>query len=153
MAEIGNQKVNFKSTKNLCKYQDITEGTNRIDYKVIHKNSEKNDESDYFFTDCSEPLTLTYVNENVVKNQDISNSEEKIALNGSILKYLNINLDDLKYKISFTVNIENNLNEKFKCDCTLDIDLTSDDGGIYTGYIMQLYDMKNLNYIFEKVNT
>lgn len=147
---IGEQKVYFKNIKNFCKYEKIVDGVNKIEYKTIHKNNEKTDEN-VFFTDASEPLILSYVNENIIKDIDVSTSNEKLTLDGSMLKYLNVNLNDLKYKISFKINIENNLGEKFACDCSLNINLESSEGGIYTGYIMQIYDMKNLNYIFRKI--
>ena len=67
------------------------------------------------------------------------------------IKYLNINLDDLNYKISFTINIENNLGEKFYCRVSLNIDLNSSEGGIYTGYIMQIHDLTNSDYKFKKI--
>lgn len=151
--DIGTQKVFYKDVNDICKYRKIETGTNRIDFKVLHTNEEKglNEDANVFFTDCSDPIILSYVNENIVKNEDLSGSNEKLSLNGSILKYLGIDLEDLNYKISFTINIENNLGEMYKCNCSLNINLDSDEGGIYTGYIMQIYNLSENNFEFRKV--
>ena len=152
-SNIGNLNIFYKDINNLCKYEKINEDVNRIDYSVIHTNEdkEKHQEPNTFYTDCSEPIIISYVNENIVENEDVSNSQETFSLNGSMLKYLNINLDDLNYKISFTINIENNLGEKFYCRVSLNIDLNSSEGGIYTGYIMQIHDLTNSDYKFKKI--
>ena len=149
---LGTQKVFYKDIDDLCIYKKVSEGLTKIEFSVLHSNSEKEQNiiSNSFYTDCSEPLVLTYVNENIVKGEDLSNSNSIISLDGSILDYLEIDLDDLNYTISFTINIENNLGELYKCDYSLDIDLSSDEGGIYTGYIMQIYDTSELKYKFVK---
>ena len=149
---LGTQKVYYKDIDDLCVYKKVSENLSKIEFNVLHSNTEKeqNITSNCFYTDCSEPLVITYVNENIVEDEDLSNSNSIISLDGSILDYLEIDLDDLNYTISFTINIENNLGELYKCDYSLDIDLSSDDGGIYTGYIMQIYDTSDQKYKFIK---
>ena len=69
--------------------------------------------------------------------------------NSAIVKEQKSNPD---YKINFTINIENNLGELFACDCILNIDLSLGEGqGIYSGYIMQIFDLSNGDYRFKKV--
>lgn len=149
----GTQKVYYKNVNDICKYRKIVTGTNRIDFNILHTNEEKelNEDANSFYTDCSEPIILSYVNENIVEAEDLSSSNEILSLDGSILNYLGINLEDLNYKISFTINIENNLGELYECDCSLDVNLDSSEGGIYTGYIMQIYDLSENNFEFRKV--
>ena len=149
---LGTQKVYYKDIDDLCVYKKVSENLSEIEFNVLHSNTEKeqNITSNCFYTDCSEPLVITYVNENIVEDEDLSNSNSIISLDGSILDYLEIDLDDLNYTISFTINIENNLGELYKCDYSLDMDLSSDDGGIYTGYIMQIYDTSEQKYKFIK---
>ena len=152
--ELGTKKFSGKSLNDIGKYVPIQESLKEINYSVVHKNSDKSliDDPNSFYTDCSEPLILSYVNENIVQNKDLSNSGEILSLDGSILKYLNINLNDLNYKLNFTINIENNLGEKFSCNCTLNINLKSGDGnGIYSGYIMQIFDLSDGDYRFKKI--
>lgn len=150
----GTKKFSTKNLESLGKYVPITESSKEINYNVIHKNSDKEliDNTNSFYTDCSEPLVLSYVNENIVENKDVSNTGEKLSLDGSMLKYLNVDLADLNYKINFSINIENNLGENFTCNCSLNIDLNTGDGqGIYSGYIMQIFDLSNGDFRFKKV--
>ena len=151
--DFGTQKVYYKDIDDICKYRKIETGANTINFIVLHTNEEKelNEESNVFYTDCTEPIVLSYVNENIVEDEDLSSNTDKMTLDGSILSYLDIDLEDLNYKISFTINIENNLGEMYKCNCSFNIDLDSDEGGIYTGYIMQVYDLSENNFEFIKV--
>ena len=152
--DIGTRKFSSKSIENLGKYIPIDESSKEISFDVVHKNSDKDkiNSSRSFYTDCSEPLIISYVNENIVKSVDASSSNEKLSLDGSILKHLNIDLNQLNYKITFTVNIENNLGEKFACNCSLNVDLSSGGGeGIYSGYIIQSFDLSKGDYRFKKV--
>ena len=154
--EMGTKKFSSKSIENLGKYIPIEESSKEISFDVVHKNSDKDkvNKSRSFYTDCSEPLIISYVNEDIVKSVDASTYNQKLSLDGSILKHLNINLDQLNYKINFTVNIENNLGEKFSCNCSLNVDLASGDGeGIYSGYIIQSFDLSGGDYRFKKVKT
>ena len=150
----GIKKFSTKSVQDLGKYVPILESSKEITYSVVHKNSDKEliDDQNRFYTDCSEPLVLSYVNENIIENKDVSNSGEKLSLDGSILRYLNIDLYGLNYKINFTINIENNLGEIFTCNCSVNINLSSGDGdGIYSGYIMQVFDVSDGDFRFKKV--
>ena len=152
--EFGRKKFSTKSIDDLGKYIPIVESSKEINYNVIHKNSDKGliDNTNSFYTDCSEPLILSYVNENIVKERDASSSGEKLSLDGAILRYLNIDLYSLSYKINFTINIENNLGEKFSCNCKLNVNLGSGEGeGIYSGYIMQVFDLSDGDYRFKKI--
>lgn len=150
----GIQKFSSKKIDELGKYIKIDNSFKEINYDVIHKNSEKNlfNDSKCFYTDCSEPLILSYVNENIVKGKNISESREKLSLDGTLLKYIKFDLNKLNYKISFTVNIENNLGEKYYCNCALDVNLgAGNENGIYSGYIMQIFDLTNNDLRFRKL--
>ena len=152
VGDSGIKKFSSKSIDSLGKYIPISESSKEVEYDVIHKNIDKVNNSKSFYTDCSEPLIISYVNENIVQAVDASSSGEKLTLDGSILKHLNIDLSQLNYKINFTINIENNLGELFACDCILNIDLSLGEGqGIYSGYIMQIFDLSNGDYRFKKV--
>jgi len=153
-SENGIQKFSTKKIDDLGKYIAIDKSVKEINYQVIHKNADKAiiDVTNSFYTDCSEPLILSYVNEKMMENKDISASSEKVSLDGSILKYFDVNLEDLDYKINFTIHIENNLGEKFYCNCSLDVHLESgEEQGIYSGYIMQIFDLSQGDFRFKKV--
>lgn len=152
--EMGTRKFSTKNIDNIGKYISIDETSKDLNYEVAHKNSDKDkiNKSKSFYTDCSDPLIISYVNENILQSVDASASNEKLSLDGSILKHLNIDLNQLNYKINFTVNIENNLGENFACNCSLNVDLGAGSGeGIYDGNIMQIFDLSSRDYRFKKV--
>ncbi len=152
--EMGTKKFSTKNINDLGKYVPIDETGKEISYNVIHRNIDKDkiNNTKSFYTDCSEPLIISYVNENIVQSVDASDFNEILSLDGSILRNLNIDLNQLNYKVSFTINIENNLGEKFQCNCSLDVDLEDgNDGGIYSGYTMQSFDVSKGDYRFKKV--
>ena len=134
----GTKILNYKNPLNFGKYKDIEEPTNnRIDFKIINTNQE-NENNDYdeptFFTDCSNPINLGYLNKDILTNYSVSADSSTVSFNGKVLKEANISLDDINYTLNFTIHIVNNLNEKFSYNMNLDVNLDDNNGGIYNGY-------------------
>lgn len=144
--ENGERFINYKNPLDFGEYKELNK-TDRIDFKIINTNSQ-NENSNYseptFYTDCSNPISLGYMNKDLLKNYSVSPDKKTVSFNGKVLQEANVNLDDLKCSISFTINIVNNLNQKFVHTMTIDLDLNDDNGGIYNGYV---YKGKNLNGI------
>lgn len=140
----GERFINYKNPLDFGEFKDLNKA-DRIDFKIINTNSE-NENSNYseptFYTDCSNPISLGYMNKDLLKNYSVSPEKKTVSFNGKVLQEANINLEDLKCSISFTINIINNLNQKFVHTMTIDLDLNDDNGGIYNGYI---YKGKTLN--------
>ena len=152
----GHQYVNYKNALDFAKYKDIKENENdKIEYNVITTN-EENEKHDYstptFYTDCSNPITLEYMNKDIVTNFAVSNSNEKtISFNGKILKEAGINLQDINYTLSFNVNIINNKNEHFVCNVKFDVDLNKDNGNsMEKGYLYENNTVSGSEYNFFK---
>ena len=98
-----------------------------LSYNIL--NFENNDNFNYyyspnFFTDCSIPITLKYVNSNIIKDFKLPNSKT-LVFNGSILKNANIKLESLNTKLSFCINIITNDNNFYKNQIELDIPLSN----------------------------
>lgn len=134
----GTKILNYKNPLNFGKYKDIEEPVNnRIDFKIINTNQE-NENNDYdeptFFTDCSNPINLGYLNKDILTNYSVSSDSSTVSFNGKVLKEANISLDDINYTLNFTIHIVNNLNEKFSYNMKLDVNLDDNNGGIYNGY-------------------
>ena len=134
----GTKILNYKNPLNFGKYKDIEEpNNNRIDFKIINTNQE-NESNDYneptFFTDCSNPINLGYLNKDILTNYSVSADSSTVSFNGKVLKEANISLDDINYTLNFTIHIVNNLNEKFSYNMKLDVNLDDNNGGIYNGY-------------------
>lgn len=137
-SDMGTKILNYKNPLNFGKYKDIEAPTNnRIDFKVINTN-EENENNNYdepsFFTDCSNPITLGYLNKDILTNYSISSDSSTVSFNGKVLKEANISLDDINYTLNFTIHIVNNLNQKFSYNMKLDVNLDDNNGGIYNAY-------------------
>lgn len=139
-ADLGNKVLNYKNPLDFGKYKNIQEPNNgRIDFNIVNTNSE-NENNDYskptFYTDCSNPITLGYLNKDILTNYSVSQDTSTVSFNGKVLKEANINIDDINYNLSFKIHIVNNLNQKFVYNMNLSVNLNDENGGIYNGYIL-----------------
>lgn len=153
-SDIGTKILNYKNPMNFGKYKNIKELDNgRIDFKVINTNQE-NESQNYseptFYTDCSNPITLGYLNKDIVTNYSVSDSSKSVSFNGKVLKEANVNLDDINYTLNFTIHIVNNLNQKFAYNMKLNVNLDDDNGGIYNGYTYKGKTTSGSEYRFFK---
>lgn len=114
----------------------------------IYSNGENNYDSPAFYTDCSNPITLTYVNNNIVTNFLLLDNEKPITYNGTLLKRANIPLSSISANISFNVNVVNNLNETFTTNIIIPINLKNNTSSIYDGSITET---QNTNFVLEKI--
>lgn len=135
----GTKILNYKNPLNFGKYINIEKPINdRIDFKIINTN-EENENHNYdeptFYTDCSNPITLGYLNNDILTNYSVTDNSKTVSFNGKILKEANISLEDINYTLNFTIHIVNNLNQSFAYNMKLDVDLNDDNGGIYNGYV------------------
>lgn len=122
--------------------------TTHLSYNIL--NFENQDNYNYysspnFFTDCSIPITLKYVNSNIVKDFKLSNTET-LFFNGSILKNSNFKLENLNTKLSFCINIITNDKKFYKNQIEIDIPLSTTD---YDLLEKNIYIEKNSNLDFK----
>ena len=148
----GTKVLNYKNPLNFGKYKYIDEpSNNRIDFDIVNTNSE-NENNDYsnptFYTDCSNPITLGYLNKDILTNYSVSQESSSISFNGKVLQEANIAIDDINYVLSFRINIVNNLNQKFTYNMNLSVDLNGDNGGIYNGYVYRGKNTSGNEYRF-----
>ncbi len=153
-SDIGTKILNYKNPLNFGKFKEVeTPKNNRIDFNII-KNNAENENHDYskptFYTDCSNPITLGYLNKDLLTNYSISENSKSISFNGKVLKEANVNLKDINYTVSFKIHIVNNLNQKFVYDMSLDVNLEDDNGGIYNGYVYKGKTTSGKEYRFFK---
>lgn len=150
----GTKILNYKNPLNLGKFKEIeVPNNNRIDFNIINTNTE-NENHDYsvptFYTDCSNPITLGYLNKNLLTNYSVAEGANTISFNGKVLKEANVDLNDINYTVSFKIHITNNLNQKFVYDMSLDVNLNDDNGGIYNGYVYRGKTTSGKEYRFFK---
>jgi hypothetical protein len=138
----GEKIINYKNPEKCGKYEEIENYKNDgILYRVLNTNS-KNDDAKYdepvFYTDCTNPISLGYINKNILEHCAVSTTGGSISFDGRILKGANIDLDLLTTQITFTVHIKNNYNEEFICNITLDNDLNTPAREIDSGYLLRV---------------
>ena len=153
-ADMGTKILNYKNPLNFGKYEMIeTPENNRIDFNIVNTNSE-NENNDYsnptFYTDCSNPISLGYLNKNILTNYSVSNGSNTVSFNGKVLQEANINLEDINYTLNFNIHIVNNLNQKFVYHMKLDVNLDDGNGGIYNGYVFKGKNTAGNEYRFFK---
>lgn len=153
-ADMGTKILNYKNPLDFGKYKTIKEPeNNRIDFNIVNTNSE-NENHDYsnptFYTDCSNPISLGYMNQDILTNYAISQDANTISFNGKVLEEANIKLEDINYTLTFKIHIVNNLNQKFVYNMKLDVNLEDDNGGIYNGYIYKGKTVSGNEYRFFK---
>lgn len=153
----GTKILNYKNSFNVGKYTDIKQPeNNRIDFKIINTNQE-NENHNYdeptFYTDCSNPITLGYLNKDILTNYSVTDDSKSISFNGKVLKEANVNLEDINYTLKFTIHIVNNLNQTFAYNMKLDVNLDDNNGGIYNGYTYKSMSTSGNEYrFFREVN-
>ncbi len=153
-SDIGTKILNYKNPLNFGKYIEMkTPINNRIDFNIINTNSE-NENHDYsaptFYTDCSNPITLGYLNKDLLTNYSAVDASNTVSFNGKVLKEANVDLNDINYTVNFKIHIVNNLNQKFVYDMSIDVNLNDDNGGIYNGYVYRGKTTSGNEYRFFK---
>lgn len=92
------------------------------------------------YNNCANPITLTYVNENIKTDYTLTDVSKPITYDGSLLQRCFVDLDSIYCSLSFDIYIENNNNEKFKSSIFLNIPYESEEKNIYDGYISKNID-------------
>ena len=143
--KLGTYNIYYKSLNDFAKYSFLEDNLidDELDFEII-----SSDEADYsrpvLFNNCANPITLSYVNSNIKNDYTITN-DASISYDGSLLKKCNILLSDISCSFSFTIFIENNLGEKFKCPVYIDVPFENDTSSIYDGSLTYTY---NPNFVF-----
>lgn len=152
----GIKSFNYKNPFDCGKFIDISNYRDDGILFKINNTNQKDSESDYnqniFFTDCSNPISLGFVNKNLLTGCEVNSTNGTITFDGSILKSANVNLKEIEPTISFSIHLTNNYNEKFICNLKFSVNLSATDGGIYNGYVMNVLNTEDVKYNFMKVS-
>lgn len=147
----GTQSLNYKNPFEFGKYVNFDDKPSRIDFNILHKN-EDNANNDFssptFFTDCSNPITLGYLNKDIVTNKKILNTNEAIDFNGKLLKVANIPISDIAYKLNFKIHLKNSLEDSYVYNVDLNVPLKDKNSNIYDGYIFKKMFNPSNSYYF-----
>lgn len=133
---IGKPNLYYKSVNNFAK-SEINEN-NIIDNELkfeITSDSEANLEKPVLFNNCANPITLSYINQNIKTDYTMTDTQNPITYNGKLLKRCGVTIQSIDTTISFDVEIENNKNQKFKTTVYFDIPYVDNEKSIYDGNI------------------
>lgn len=144
---IGNPNLYYKNIDNFTTFNHDTNQLleNELDFNISSEN-QIDYSSPTLFNNCANPITLSYVNSNIVTNYTLMDTNN-IAYNGSLLKNCNITLNSISTKISFLITIVNNNDETYTCPMILSVPLSTENSTIYDGNIIYT---QNCNYDFVK---
>ena len=86
----GAKLLNYKNPLNFGKYEEIElPQNNRIDFNIVNTNVE-NENYDYskptFYTDCSNPISLGYMNKDILTDYSVSEGTTSVSYNGKVLQ-------------------------------------------------------------------
>lgn len=147
----------YKNPYHIGKFRPIEQEMlpERIDFQVLRTNEESSNQdfsNPVFYTDCSNPITLGYINQDIITHFRVSeNQNNMVSFDGKILKNIGIDLDSFACKIKGNIHIKNNLGEEFISNISLDIPLKGENGGIYQGYLLtEKKNIENVYYFFKK---
>ena len=152
----GEHILNYKNPKEFGKYSDLNKLIDdKLDFNVVHSNDEQMGAGytdSVFYTDCSNPISLGFINKNILTNCMIENVNGNIAFDGSILRNANIDLNSITGKIEFSIHIKNNQDEDFICNVDIENTFEDEENGIYSGYVMKIQNTEGEKYHFLKVS-
>lgn len=149
-SQMGTKILNYKNSLNFGKYQEL-KNTDRINFKIIRTN-EENESNDYnnptFYSDCSNPISLGYINKNILTDYSVSSEANSVSFNGKVLQEAGVNLDDINYTLTFTIHIVNNADQKFSYAMRIDNKFSDGEDGIFNGYANSSNDTSGKEYNF-----
>lgn len=139
----GQPNIYYKSINDFAKSE--FEETNKIEKELEYKvtSEEKVDlTKPILYNNCANPITLSYINQNIKTDYTMTDTQNPITYNGTLLKRCGIPISSIETKISFDIEIENNKNQKFKTTLHLNIPYKSAEKSIYDGNIKIKQDIK-----------
>ena len=149
---IGTPALYYKNINDFAKsnFDESKKIENNIDFICTSEDSIDFSEP-VLYNNTANPITLCYVNSNLINNYTLEDTISNISYNGSLLKMCNITLNSISCKLSFLVTIENNQDEIYTCPVILTIPLSTEKSTIYDGSLV-LTDSTNYNFIKSKKN-
>ena len=143
-AQKGSPYLNYKDLNSFATFKllDVPEN-GRIDFNIINTN-EQNESADYstptFYADCSNPISLGYINRDIVENFSVDDQVNSLSFNGKLLAQAGVNLDEISYVLNFDIHIKNYDDDNFTYHATINVNLNDSDGTLNSGY---LYESRN----------
>ena len=147
---LGKPKLYYKSVQDFAK-SELNEN-NIIDKELEFKITSE-DNADFsqpvLFNNCANPITLSYINQNIKTDYTMTDTQNPITYNGKLLERCGVSVQSIETSISFVIEIENNKNQKFKTTVYFDIPYKFEEKSIYDGNLTVKKDTKFDFYRYE----
>ena len=132
--QLENSSENLQSIENELDFETLSKETTDFSNPILYNN-------------CANPITLSYLIENIKTDYTILDTSTPITYNGSLLKRCAVPISNIESKISFEIYITNYKDEKFKSKVFITIPFKNDTNSIYDGNITI---KQNPNFVFYK---
>lgn len=143
---VGKPNLYYKSVENFAK-SEIDE--NNIINEELKFEITSEDEADFskpvLFNNCANPITLSYINQNIKTDYTMTDTQNPITYNGKFLERCGVSKQSIETAVSFDIEIENNKNQKFKTTVYFNIPYEDEGKSIYDG---NLTVKKDTNFNF-----
>ena len=144
---VGSPNLYFKNINDFANnnFDESKKIENNLDFEISSE-----DEIDYskpiLYNNCANPITLCYVNSGLKSSYTLTDNMSHISYDGTLLKRCGITLNSIACKLSFVVNITNNLDEVYSCPFILNIPLSTENSTVYDGSLV-LNNSVDYNFI------
>lgn len=144
--ELGTGNLYYKNVNDFAKSK-INEN-NKIENELQFETtsaSEADLSKPVLYNNCANPITLSYVNQNIKTDYTMTDTQNPITYNGKLLKRCGVSVNSINTSISFDIEIENNKNQKFRTTVYFDIPYENGDKSINDGSIV-VENKTNFNF-------
>lgn len=144
--ELGIGNLYYKNVNDFAK-SEINEN-NKIENELQFETtsaSEADLSKPVLYNNCANPITLSYVNQNIKTDYTMTDTQNPITYNGKLLKRCGVSANSISTSISFDIEIENNKNQKFRTTVYFDIPYEKGDKSINDGSIV-VENKTNFNF-------
>ena len=133
---LGTTSLYYKSIYNFAKSEINEENLieNELEFNIT-SSEEANLDNPTLYNNCANPITLSYINQNIKTDYTMTDTENPIIYNGKLLERCNVELEKIEASVSFDVEIENNKDQKFRTTVYFDIPYKTEQDSIYNGSI------------------
>ena len=147
---VGKPNLYYKPIENFAKSELEEKNVINEELEFEVTSEEKVDLSKpVLYNNCANPITLSYINQNIKNDYTMTDIENSITYNGKLLKRCGISISSIDTSISFDIELENNKNQKFRTTVYFDIPYENEEESIYDGNITVKKDTKFNFYRYE----
>lgn len=147
---IGTPNLFYKSINNFAKGELKEENKieEKLEYKITSENQADLTEP-ILYNNCANPITFTYINQNLKNDYTITDTQNPIIYNGKLLERCGISLENIETQVSFDIEIENNKDEKFRTTIWFNIPYKDVEHTVFEGKIIKEENVKFDFYRYE----